>query len=509
MKREQLESKVKARLMNRLISDLNQVAMNRAIDTEAKANNMMQGMAQYQAYASSELERLHEVDSRLADTESKLKALQSEDEELSETFDAYAERMSMKIVELKREIRGLKVNGGDAEVGNRLADAEALLKEYQQQMTKLQYKQQILEDRLNLNRSDLSDVAMYMDVLQLFYEEGDTERYMMELERNIADQEMMVSNGTACVCEVKWRIGNSEREGERMTKNNIKLHIKRSVPHQFGSYVEPGDIKLPVAPAAGRGAVGRTGVQFDDAACDTAPFHSVHFLQMAGKNGGGTVGAPAVAGQPVFPDKKFCSGGLPEVKLLCQLFFFFQSGKGYLPVADGHGNIGRQSKRGRHFIAFVGTAFDQFAGQFVTDFFCHFVDKAPYHIRSLSLGTFFRFEHLLASGTLAHPAAEAVAGHDPEGADLGIFFEIFQCLFDCQVKKFRVGKTDVDTHLGIGFAFAIFLQGVEFIFFGVFFVHPLEAVVGDGGQQIAAETESSFPHILLVERKAALFGKDA
>lgn len=226
MKREQLESKVKARLMNRLISDLNQVAMNRAIEAEAKANNMIQGMAQYQAYASSELERLHEVDSRLADTESKLKALQSEDEELSETFDAYAERMSMKIVELKREIRGLKVNGGDAEVGNRLADAEALLKEYQQQMTKLQYKQQILEDRLNLNRSDLSDVAMYMDVLQLFYEEGDTERYMMELERNIADQEMMVSNGTACVCEVKWRIGNSEREGERMTKNNIKLALR-------------------------------------------------------------------------------------------------------------------------------------------------------------------------------------------------------------------------------------------------------------------------------------------
>ena len=226
MKREQLESKVKARLMNRLISDLNQVAMNRAIDAEAKANNMIQGMAQYQAYASSELERLHEVDSRLADTESKLKALQSEDEELSETFDAYAERMSMKIVELKREIRGLKINGGDAEIGNRLADAEALLKEYQQQMTKLQYKQQILEDRLNLNRSDLSDVAMYMDVLQLFYEEGDTERYMMELERNIADQEMMVNNGTACVCEVKWRIGNSEREGERMTKNNIKLALR-------------------------------------------------------------------------------------------------------------------------------------------------------------------------------------------------------------------------------------------------------------------------------------------
>lgn len=226
MKREQLESKVKARLMNRLISDLNQVAMNRAIDAEAKANNMIQGIAQYQAYASSELERLHEVDNRLAETESKLKALQSEDEELSETFDAYAERMSMKIVELKREIRGLKINGGDAEVGNRLADAEALLKEYQQQMTKLQYKQQILEDRLNLNRSDLSDVAMYMDVLQLFYEEGDTERYMMELERNIADQEMMVSNGTACVCEVKWRIGNSEREGERMTKNNIKLALR-------------------------------------------------------------------------------------------------------------------------------------------------------------------------------------------------------------------------------------------------------------------------------------------
>ena len=208
MKREQLESKVKARLMNRLISDLNQVAMDRAIDAEAKANNMIQGMAQYQAYVSSELERLHEVDSRLVDTESKLKVLQSEDEELSETFDAYAERMSMKIVELKREIRGLKVNGGNAEIGNRLADAEALLKEYQQQMTKLQYKQQILEDRLNLNRSDLSDVAMYMDVLQLFYEEGDTERYMMELERNIADQEMMVSNGIACVCEVKWRIVN-------------------------------------------------------------------------------------------------------------------------------------------------------------------------------------------------------------------------------------------------------------------------------------------------------------
>ena len=226
MKREQLESKVRVRLMNRLISDLNQVAMDRAIDAESKANNMMQSMAQYQAYASSELERLHEVDSRLADTESKLKVLQSEDEELSETFDAYAERMSMKIVELKREIRGLKVNGGDAEVGNRLADAEALLKEYQQQMTKLQYKQQILEDRLNLNRSDLSDVAMYMDVLQLFYEEGDTERYMMELERNIADQEMMVNNGTACVCEVKWRIGNSEREGERMTKNNIKLALR-------------------------------------------------------------------------------------------------------------------------------------------------------------------------------------------------------------------------------------------------------------------------------------------
>ena len=226
MKREQLESKVKARLMNRLISDLNQVAMDRAIEAESKANNMIQGMAQYQAYASSELERLHEVDSRLADTESKLKALQSEDEELSETFDAYAERMSMKIVELKREIRGLKVNGGDAEIGNRLADAEAMLKEYQQQMTKLQYKQQILEDRLALNRSDLSDVGMYMDVLQLFYEEGDTERYMMELERNIADQEMMVSNGTACVCKVKWCIANSEREGERMTKNNIKIALR-------------------------------------------------------------------------------------------------------------------------------------------------------------------------------------------------------------------------------------------------------------------------------------------
>ena len=226
MKREQLESKVKTRLMNRLISDLNQVAMNRAIDAEAKANNMMQSMAQYQAYASSELERLHEVDSRLAETESKLKALQSEDEELSETFDAYAERMSNKVVQLKREIRGLKQGGSDANLGNKLADAEALLKVYQEQMTKLQHKQQILEDRLELNRSHLEDVGMYMDVLGLFYEEGDEERYLLKLERNIADQEMMVNNGDACICHAKWTVGNSVREGERMTKNNIKLALR-------------------------------------------------------------------------------------------------------------------------------------------------------------------------------------------------------------------------------------------------------------------------------------------
>lgn len=226
MERRELESKVKTRLMNRLMSDLNQVAMNRAIEAEEKANNMVQGMAQYQAYASAELDRLHEVDKRLTDTEAKLKALQSDDEELSETFDAYAERMSMKIVELKHEIRGLKANGGNAEVGNRIADMEAMLKEYQNQMTKLQYKQQILEDRLALNRKELEDYGFYMDVVNLFYNEGDTDKYRMELEANVLEQERMVDNGTACTCSTSWTVGNSRIQGERMTKNNIKLVLR-------------------------------------------------------------------------------------------------------------------------------------------------------------------------------------------------------------------------------------------------------------------------------------------
>lgn len=232
-RKEELEGRVRNKLTNRLIADLKEIAINQAIKKEVKAEQMMANMAQYQAYTVEEMDRLYRENDRLvekanqlAEVETKLANLQAEDEELSLTFDVYAEHMSTKIVELKHEIRGLKRGANDPDLGNKLADAEATLRYYQQEMAKLQHKQQILEDRLNLNRRELEDVGMFMDVTDLFYEEGDGERYKLELESNIAEQEVMVNDGVACSCSVQWTVGGSQRRGDTMTKNNIKLTLR-------------------------------------------------------------------------------------------------------------------------------------------------------------------------------------------------------------------------------------------------------------------------------------------
>lgn len=50
--------------------------------------------------------------------------------------------------------------------------------------------------------------------------------YKKTLEQVVERQKQMIKAGKAAVCSVAWTVGNSRREGERMTNNNLKLLLR-------------------------------------------------------------------------------------------------------------------------------------------------------------------------------------------------------------------------------------------------------------------------------------------
>ena len=146
-----------------------------------------------------------------------------------ELQESVIDNMSNKIVELRLQLRALKVAEefeNAEEMGNKIKSLESQVKLYEDRIEMMKQDMANIKKRASYNRDELTDVAMFMDDIDLFVEEKDTDKYIKRLEDNIARQESLVEDGKACICPITWTVGNSKAKGQQMTKNNIKLAIR-------------------------------------------------------------------------------------------------------------------------------------------------------------------------------------------------------------------------------------------------------------------------------------------
>lgn len=104
------------------------------------------------------------------------------------------------------------------------ADFEKRKAGYQQQAADLE--RQLAERRANLVTMDEELLLQSFGFYQTRYNLGSSEIYKNKIDDIRARQATMVKAGTAAVCPTGWRVNNSEKEGERMIKDYLKLIVR-------------------------------------------------------------------------------------------------------------------------------------------------------------------------------------------------------------------------------------------------------------------------------------------
>lgn len=163
--------------------------------------------------------------------------LEQANKERAELRDLLSKTDRLAIHEIKAEIGRLEELRGQTQA--RLDDFRLRTAKEQQQLQadfekrKLGYQQQIaeLDRQVAIRKTDV--VVMDEEILlQSFgfyktrYNLGSSEQYKSRIDSIRAKQASMVKAGNAAVCPTGWKVNNSEKEGERMVKDYIKLIVR-------------------------------------------------------------------------------------------------------------------------------------------------------------------------------------------------------------------------------------------------------------------------------------------
>ena len=104
------------------------------------------------------------------------------------------------------------------------ADFEKRKAAYEQQAAELE--RQLSERRANLVVMDEELLLQSFGFYKTRYNLGSSDIYKSKIDDIRAKQAAMVKAGTAAVCPTGWKVNNSEKEGERMIKDYLKLIVR-------------------------------------------------------------------------------------------------------------------------------------------------------------------------------------------------------------------------------------------------------------------------------------------
>lgn len=152
--------------------------------------------------------------------------LQRVREERDRLKDALAQTQAMDFAELKKTIADLEAQ--KAEANREAVEAEARAAKRRRAL-----EEQI--DGLNRQIADKKNELVILDdeiLLQSFgfyrlrYSLENSEAYRTRLEQTRKKQEAMVKGGKAAYCTGNWTVDNSQKEGERMVRDYVKLILR-------------------------------------------------------------------------------------------------------------------------------------------------------------------------------------------------------------------------------------------------------------------------------------------
>jgi hypothetical protein len=133
--------------------------------------------------------------------------LEKEIEGIKSQIENFEKLMSVKQSELKES---------EAKIESNIKNRTALIKNLESKIEELKK----LESE-QIGNLDLVDVSFYSPRYNFLK----SEEYKVKLDQVKADQKSYISEKRAIRCDVKWEVGGSTKEGEKMTNQNIKLGL--------------------------------------------------------------------------------------------------------------------------------------------------------------------------------------------------------------------------------------------------------------------------------------------
>lgn len=140
--------------------------------------------------------------------------------------------LGIKYIKLKKENKQYETNYKP------IIDLEKAINNKEETLTKLQHDIDELSHKY-LNAKSIyeelqSEIRIYQDDLELIdfgvyephFDFDSSAKYKDQLTQNKEEQKNLIKYEKAAICKTNWKVGNSEKKGEMMTKRSIKLTLR-------------------------------------------------------------------------------------------------------------------------------------------------------------------------------------------------------------------------------------------------------------------------------------------
>src|SRR5205807_2309402 len=93
-----------------------------------------------------------------------------------------------------------------------------------QELKESESKRDGLQKEISLLEENLEDISF--GLYKPHFNFKTSEEYKIALEKLRDDERQLIRNGNAALCHTQWTVGNSRKDGERMTKQYTKLLLR-------------------------------------------------------------------------------------------------------------------------------------------------------------------------------------------------------------------------------------------------------------------------------------------
>jgi len=188
--------------------------------------------------------RLAEAKVALEQLQTKLDSTQSELQRVTSDLTDTSHKLS----DAQRELERLKLELASATAAltdaNQRMERYAAIRDIENEIERLQAEGSRIQGQIAVSvdqRDHLKEeverlsreVAAFGEVLEVYefglyepkYDFGSSEAYKQRLDEVRAEQKRCIKAGLAATCSTKWTVGNSERDGEKMVKEQLQLML--------------------------------------------------------------------------------------------------------------------------------------------------------------------------------------------------------------------------------------------------------------------------------------------